>query len=128
VDPKLQNQAATEELFFPALMPTHAELGRLILWWALRFPGIPIFLAKKDVSDAFKWLWLLAECSGLFFTEFKPGQAGLEAHLIVIWLVLNFGWMGGPGSFARFGILLRVLIANFRPGQSHWHDLPPVEP
>ena len=28
----------------------------------LRFPGIPVLLAKKDTSDsAFKWLWLQKE-------------------------------------------------------------------
>ena len=127
VDPKLQNEAATKDLFFPALMPTHSELGRLIVWWAIRFPGIPVLLAKKDVADAFKWLWLLCECSGLFSTEFQPGQAGLGGHLIIIWLVLNFGWMGGPGSFARLGTLLKVLIANFRPSLTQWHDTTPFK-
>ena len=128
VDPKLTNDEGTKELYFPALTPRHSELGRQILWWSVQYPKIPVLIAKKDVSDAFKWLWLLSECAGLFSTEFKRNQAGLDCNLVVIWLVLNFGWLGGPGCFARFGTLLRVIITNFRPAKPEWHTTVPFRP
>ena len=31
---------------------------RLLVWWMVNFPGIRLLLFKKDVSDAFRWLWV----------------------------------------------------------------------
>ena len=95
-DPKTPNAGAVKELFFPATMPKHSDLARLILWWAVRLPGIKIFLAKKDVADAFKWLWILAESCHLFACDFKSPEGAHPENLICLWLTLNFGWRGGP--------------------------------
>ena len=106
-------------------MPLHSELARIPLFWSHRLPGIRLLLAKKNVADAFKWLWLLAECAGLFSCEFEPGDAGLESGLICLWLSLNFGWKGGPGSFVEFGTLIRFLHSNFAPENPAWNDTVP---
>ena len=49
VDPKIQNDNVTKELFHPALMPSHKGLGRTIVWWQQRHPGLSILLAKKEL-------------------------------------------------------------------------------
>jgi hypothetical protein len=127
VHPKKSNADVLKEHFFPALMPRHKELARLILWWIQRFPGIPLLIAKKDIADAFKWLWVLAESAGLLSTNFPDSKTGLGANLILIWLVLNFGWRGGPGCFVQFGTLLKLMHANFKPGLPSWHDVVPFK-
>ena len=100
-DPKLVNDDSPKHKYFPALMPLHSELARILFYWSHRLPGIRLLLAKKDVADAFKWLWLLAECAGVFSCEFKPGDAGLESGLICLWLSLNLGWRGGARILRR---------------------------
>jgi hypothetical protein len=122
VDPVKQNENVLKEHFHPALMPRHSELARLITWWAQRHPGIAILMARRDIADAFKWLWILAESAGMFSTRFSKGQAGIKQSLVPIWLVLNFGWRGGPGCFVQFGTLLKLLHANFRPAGPKFND------
>ena len=86
---------------------------------------VPILHAKKDIADAFKWLSLLAESAGLFFTRFKKGQAGLKHSVILIWLVLNFGWRSGPGCFVQCGTLLKLLHTNSCPDYARHNDATP---
>ena len=71
VDPAEQNDDVQKDYFHPAPMPKHNELARTITWWVHRYPGIQILLAKKDIADAFKRLWLLTESADLFPTKFK---------------------------------------------------------
>jgi hypothetical protein len=58
----------------------------------------------------------------MFSTRFSNGQAGLKQSLVLIWLVLIFGWRGGPGCFVQFGALLKLLHANFKPFESKFND------
>ncbi|OLP89832.1 hypothetical protein AK812_SmicGene28645 [Symbiodinium microadriaticum] len=65
-DARRVNSYCKKEEHPPALQPRHSELARLILWWATRFPGVPVRLAKKDTAEAFKWIPLGAfRCSFL---------------------------------------------------------------
>jgi hypothetical protein len=38
----------------PALTPRHRELARTLIWWETRYPGVDVFLSKRDVAAAFK--------------------------------------------------------------------------
>ena len=106
----------------PALQPRHAEMARVILWWKHRFPGLRIFLSKKDVSDAFKWIPVRQEDTRLFAADL-PGQAfGSEHPLTVIYNTLTFGWTGAPGEFMLYAWLAKLGHAGHYPSQSCWHD------
>ena len=59
-DERAFNAGCPKEDHPPALQPRHQDLIRLLVWWSLRYPGITVLLYKKDVSDAFKWLWNLS--------------------------------------------------------------------
>ena len=94
-DPNVPNLTSPKHQYFPALMPKHSEVARTLLWWHYRLPGIPLLLSKKDVAEAFLWLWLLAESAGVFACNFHKGEASLPCDLVCLWLCLNFGWRGG---------------------------------
>jgi hypothetical protein len=68
----------------PALQPRHHSVARLVLWWKARHPGIDILLAKRDIADAFKWLWAHDQLAGLFGTEFPGAEFGLLCSVIAI--------------------------------------------
>ena len=57
-DQRVFNEGTDPSAHPPALQPRHQEVIRMILWWTLKLPGVPIPLAKKDVAEAFKWIWI----------------------------------------------------------------------
>ena len=82
----------------PAAQPRHRELARLILWWKARLPGTTIRLSKLDVDSAYKVIWLCIPDVGLFATELPGGAVGWDGPVLVLYLVLTFGWGGSPGG------------------------------
>ena len=41
------------------------------------YPGIPILLYKKDVAEAFRWLWIALKDCCLFAADFHGKDFGL---------------------------------------------------
>ena len=119
---------------FPAAQPKHQEFTRAILWWQSRFPGITILLSKKDVSDAFKWLWLQASFCGLFATELSVEEGSEDLtdeerqvlqSLVAIYLSMTFGWVGAPGEFMAFTWVIKLLHGAHVLEDASWHDSTP---
>jgi hypothetical protein len=122
-DEQFVNSFGDKSRHFPALQPRHSEVIKAILWWSLRCPKVPIRLAKKDISEAFKWLWLLCESAGLFATDLP--DADVETSLVAIYLVMTFGCTGAPGEFMVFAWLLKLLHSSFKPENPTWNDSTP---
>ena len=57
-DQRMMNETGHEYLHPPALQPRHRGLVREILWWKTRQPEIPVVIAKRDIAEAFRWIWL----------------------------------------------------------------------
>ena len=55
-DGRTPNGGCSKHRHHPALQPTHSELCRSLLWLSLQWPGLPLLLAKKDISAAFRWI------------------------------------------------------------------------
>eukprot|EP00435_Cladocopium_sp_Y103_P015205 s4477_g3.t1 len=107
----------------PALQPKHEEVARLIVWWQCRFPGVPILLSKKDVSDAFKWVPLRGSDTRLFAADLPGGEFGMPGKTItVIYNSLTFGWCGAPGEYMLYAWLIKLGHAAFHPPQGEWND------
>eukprot|EP00971_Amphidinium_carterae_P146193 2897937-Amphidinium_carterae.1 len=60
------NRLCDPSLHPPALQPRHRQLAKLIVWWRHQYPGIPTHIAKRDVSGAFRLLWLNPRDAELF--------------------------------------------------------------
>ena len=87
-----------------ALQPRHMDVARVILWWHLRAPGIELGLAKKDVKDAFRWLWVCPEDVALFATEFEGPTIQEGVSFLAFDLALTFGFFrcsSGPRTIGR---------------------------
>lgn len=80
----------------------------MILWYKSRYPGVRVLLAKKDVSEAFKWLWVEQDDCRLFGADVPheandPADRGAVSRPVtVLYLAMTFGWMGAPGEFMAF--------------------------
>ena len=108
----------------PALQPRHAAVARRVLWWKTRHPEAPVLVAKRDIADAFKWIWVRDEDAGLFATEL-PGQSlGLDTSVVAIFLVLTFGWIGSPGEYMAYGWGIKELFEAHGPQDPQWNDAP----
>ncbi|CAK0826150.1 unnamed protein product, partial [Prorocentrum cordatum] len=121
-DQRAMNETGHKYLHPPALQPRHRGLAREITWWKERHPGVKIRIAKRDIAEAFRWIWLRAEDAGMFATELPGKVVGMEGNLVAIYLVLTFGWIGGPGEYMAFGTALKQCHDRHRPADPGWHD------
>ena len=61
----------------PALQPSHSQVARRILWAKHRCPGLPVLMAKKDISGTFRLLWVDPADVALFAGDlpWQPAKA-----------------------------------------------------
>eukprot|EP00913_Durusdinium_trenchii_P012815 g12033.t1 len=116
------NQYCHKSRHPPALQPKHDEVTRLIAWWKARLPGIEILLAKKDVSEAFKWLPVKLPDTRLFAADLPGKEFHLESNVTVLYNSLTFGWRGAPGEYMLYAWVSKVAHAAFAPEVPDWHD------
>ena len=122
----------------PALTPRHRELARTILLWSVRFPGIPVYLSKRDVAAAFKLIYVSPDDVGGMATELdgpalrKAYEGSLTtllrgcqkvANLVALYLVLVFGFLGSPGEWVVWSWALAQAFNSHAPQDAVWHDL-----
>ena len=93
--PQRRNEGTDPAAHPPALQPRHREVIRMILWWTLRLPGVPILLAKKGVAEAFEWVWIDADDVPPFGADIPGDGFGLSGRRITaIYLCVTFGFTG----------------------------------
>eukprot|EP00435_Cladocopium_sp_Y103_P002944 s2186_g1.t1 len=113
-DQRTVNQATSKYWHPPALQPLHSQVARRILWAKHRAPGIPVLMAKKDISGAFRLLWVDPADVSLFagdlpwqpdkaFKETKEEVVPPRGDVTVIYLVSSFGFSGSPGEWCMWG-------------------------
>ena len=117
-DQRTINHGTNKFLHPPALQPTHSQIAKRILWAKGRCPGLPVLLSKKDISGAFRLLWVAPEDVELFAGELPwnprkafPNATDEEIHLegvpggdiTVVYLVSSFGFSGSPGEWTVWG-------------------------
>ena len=95
-DMRLQNSKGRSSITPQAPQPKHQSVARQSLWWHARHPGVPQRCAKRDVPRAFKWHFLRPSD----VSEFAVKLAGI----IIISLVMPFGWVGAPGEFVAWSM------------------------
>ena len=81
-------------------------------------PGIRVFLSKRDVRDAFRWIPMHEKDTCIFGADLDGKQWGIPGRLVAIYLVLTFGWTGSPGEWMVWAWLCKSLHAAFRPADA----------
>jgi hypothetical protein len=117
-DMRRQNEQGSKFNRPPAPQPRRAAVARQ-LWWSARRPGIPQRCAKRDVPRAFKWHFLRATD----VPEFAVRLAGI----LLISLVVPFGWVGAPGEFVAWSMAARHHHGSFRPPAPEYNDVVPYD-
>ena len=115
----------------PALQPTHEQIARRVLWHKARFPGVRVVIAKKDVSGAFRLLWVAPQDAPLFAGDLPWNEAEMDqadgeqeqseekgSDMTVIYLVSSFGFSGSPGEWTVWGRATEEYHRAHRPGDS----------
>ena len=122
-DQRVLNEGTDPSAHPPALQPRHREVIRMILWWTLKLPGIPILLAKKDISETFKWIWTDTDDVPLFGADIPGDCFGIPGRRITaIYLCLTFGFTGSPGQWMIWAWLTKRYHSSFRPENPEWND------
>ena len=101
------NYATSKFWHPPAVQPIHLQVARRVLWWKT------ILMAKKDISGAFRLLWVDPADVELFAGDLPwvPEKAFPQEvvelaggrDLVVIYLVSSFGFSGSPGEWSLWG-------------------------
>ncbi|CAE7689640.1 unnamed protein product [Symbiodinium sp. CCMP2592] len=114
------NRFCTKEDFPPALQPKHREVARVILYWGLKFPGVPILLSKKDVSDAFKWLPVALADTKFFAADLPASYVEADHDATLLYGYMTFGWRGAPGEYMGFAWVLKAGHEAHGPSNGRW--------
>ena len=109
------------------MQPFHRQVARQILWWKSRYPGVPVWLAKRDVNGAFRLVWLAPGDVETFSTTLPwspqamvpeggkvTAQVAAGAKLLLFYLVLSFGWSGSPGEWTAWALAIIQFMEHFR--------------
>ena len=118
-DMRLQNFKGLKFNHPPAPQPRHQSVARQSLWWHARHPGVPQRCAKRDVPRAFKWHFLRPSD----VSEFAVKLAGI----IIISLVMPFGWVGAPGEFVAWSMAAQAHHRVHAPPMPEWNAIVPYE-
>ena len=118
-DMRVQNSKGSKYNHPPAAQPRHQAVARQSLWWHARHPGIPQRCAKRDVPRAFKWHFLRTSD----VAEFAVRLAGI----IMVSMVMPFGWAGAPGEFVAWSMAAQCHHRSFAPPDPSWNDIVPYE-
>lgn len=99
----------------------------MILWWSLRLPGIPILLAKKDVAEAFKLVWIDSDDVPLFGADLPGADIGVPGWTVTaVYLCLTFGFTASPGQWMIWAWLMKLYHCSFKPEGPEWHETVPL--
>jgi hypothetical protein len=101
----------------PAAQPRHRAVVRQSLWWRVRHPKVPQRCAKRDVPRAFKWHFLRPRDVPEFCTR--------VLGIIILSLVMVFGWVGAPGEFVIWATAAQKHHGSFRPAWPQFNDVVP---
>ena len=114
-DGRFQNVGCAKEDHPPAYQPRHGTVARMIIFWYLHCPNLPVMLSKKDISEAFRWLWFVMSSIGLFSSDIPGKEFDMLGTIIALYLVMPFGWSGAPGEWMIFAWLLKQYHAAWKP-------------
>ena len=126
-DQRPVNQGTHKDFHPPALQPTHDQIARRVLFLKHRYPGCQVHIAKKDISGAFRLLWVAPADVELFAGDLPWKDAAMpdeEGHsgevrgrpLTVLYLVSSFGFSGSPGEWTPWGRATEEFHRAHRPG------------
>jgi len=119
-DAEVPNNGCRKEEHPPALQPRHQDLVRVLVWWSVAMPRIPLLLYKKDVAAAFKWLWVSPRDVRLFGADLGGSPWGVAGSITVLYLVLTFGWRGSPGAWMIYAWVIKTLHQRRSPRLPRW--------
>lgn len=96
----------------------------------LRYPGVEVVIAKKDIAGAFRLLWVAPKDVHLFAGDMPwredkmvddeegPFEGTLDEDLTVLYLVSSFGFSGSPGEWTMWGRATEEYHRAHAPSQS----------
>jgi len=103
----------------PSETPTHRTFARRIAHAIVSFPGVPIYMIKRDVSAAFKRVFLQVASAKYFASVVRGSSVGIASNLAVVWLTLSFGWTGSPGEYGVYQNIIDEYVSSARPSRPH---------
>ena len=51
---------------------------------------------------------------------------GFIGHIVAVFLVLSFGWVGAPGEYMAYAWACKEFVDGHAPACPEWHDIVPL--
>ena len=106
--------------FFPIWLPDVKDITERIVRKKRQYPGYPIKLCKRDISNAFKRVPLHPDYIAIFCNQFERGASGLSHDATIGWLALPFGFSASPAIFAMCTDVIQRVHYSGRPSDGSW--------
>ncbi len=106
----------------PSVLPMHSDVTLYIVFMSARFPGVPVVLPMRDVSRAFKLMWLSPSDAHWFGTRLKCPRLAAKipmalkfGALLIIFTVMQFGWTESSGEYCAHGAAISQAHRSLDP-------------
>jgi len=96
----------------PSATPTHRTFARRIAHSIVSFPGVPIFMIKRDVSAAFKRVFLQVASTKYFASVVHGSSVHIDSNLAVVGSRCR---SAGPAPLANTAYIKTSSTSTFPP-------------
>ena len=112
------NMGNRKEDFYPVELVKLSDLVSRILKLNRQFPTMPVLMANRDISSAFRGILLRPDLINIFTTDI-PGEAlGRKFNVFFGHLAMPFGWGASPAYFKLHTDAITAMRNYYRPQQS----------
>ena len=107
---------------FPVWVPGIGDVLKRIVELKRRYPSFKVWLAKRDLSNAFKRVLVHPDCGKIFMHQFMGEDFGISLNFSLGFLALPFGFLASPAYFQLVTSTIQSIHQSQSPTQSEWND------
>ena len=120
-DLRLANIHFETDQYYPARVPTSADVIRMITQVHTQWHGSPASLNKRDVASAFRLLKLRPTLSLRMVSELPGKFFGSKHDVVMFYRPMPFGWNGSPSFLAVFAGAITRIHRTSGTGRPLWN-------
>ena len=114
------NMGIKTEDFCLIWLPEIKDITGRIIRKKWQYPGYPVKICKRDISNAFKRAPLHPDYIAIFCHQLESGASCLSHDATIGWLSLPFGFAASPAIFAMCTDVIQCVRYSGRPLDGSW--------
>ena len=115
------NNSIDKRDVFPAWAPGIGDVLKRVVELKRRYPSFKVWLAKRDLSNAFKRVFAHPDCAKVFAHQFLGEDFGISTNFSIGFLALPFGFLASPAYFSLVTSTIQSAHQSQGPAQADWN-------